>query len=102
MYDMWWGTDVINPGTSRCNVMFLADNADDADRSSNLHHFLYACVLGMYHANVIYTGTGMCDYEARHLDFLWVQWYKVVDSMSSGWSTSRLDCICFLPMDRDD
>src|SRR6266849_881955 len=74
MYDVRWGTDIINPGTSRCNVMFLADNTDDADRSSNLHHFLYACVLGVYHANVIYTGTGMHDYKAHCLDFLWVWW----------------------------
>jgi hypothetical protein len=64
------GTDIINPGTSHCNIMLLADNADAADGSSNLHHILYARVLGVYHANVIYTGSGMRDYEARRLNFL--------------------------------
>jgi len=38
MYDMRRGTDIVNPGTSRCNIMLLADLAD----SFSLHHFLYA------------------------------------------------------------
>ena len=41
MYDVQRGTDIINPGTSRCNVMFLADQVDGATDSSNLRHFLY-------------------------------------------------------------
>ncbi len=51
-YDVRRGTDIVNPGTSRCNVMFLAD---DAMSPSCPHRFLYARVLGIYHANVIYT-----------------------------------------------
>jgi hypothetical protein len=98
-YDVRRGTDIINPGTSRCNIMLLAD---EADCSSNSHHFLYARVLGVYHANVIYTGPGMRGYEARRLDFLWVRWYDLVDPASSGWSTSRLDSVRFLPTNRDD
>ena len=82
--------------------MLLVDNTDATDGSSNLHHFLYARVLGVYHANVIYTGPGMRDYKARRLDFLWVRWYEVVDPASSGWSSSQLDCVRFLPMSRDD
>jgi len=82
-YDIWRGTDTINPSTSRCNVMLLADNADITDSSSTEHRFLYARVLGVYHTNVVYTGPGMHDYQARRLDFLWVRWYEVVDSASS-------------------
>jgi hypothetical protein len=67
-YDVWHGTDIVNPGTSHCNIMLLADDAE----GSNLHHFLYAWVLGRYHINVIYTGPGMCDFEARRFGFLWV------------------------------
>jgi hypothetical protein len=89
--------DVINPATSRCNVMLLADNADTSE-----HHFLYARVLGMYHANVIYTGPGMRDYEARRLDFLWVRWYEVINPKSSGWTSSKLDLVHFLPINRED
>ena len=87
-YDVRRGTDIINPGTSRCNVMFLADQVDGATDSSNLHHFLYARVLGAYHANVIYTRPGMCDYEPRRFDFLWVRWFEVMNPASSGWEAS--------------
>jgi len=99
MYDMQRGTDIINLGTSHCNIMLLADNTNTTDC---LHHFLYAQVLGAYHANVIYTGPGMHNYEAHHFDFLWVQWYKVVDPKSSGWDNLRLDSVRFLPMNRED
>lgn len=96
-YDVRRGTDIVNPGTSRRNIMLLADHADGCS-----HRFLYARVLGAYHANVIYTGPGMRDYEARHFDFLWVRWYKVVDVGSSGWSTSTLDSVRFPPLHEDD
>jgi hypothetical protein len=92
-YDVRRGTDVIKPGTTRCNIMLLADLTD-----SSSHLFLYARVLGAYHANVIYTGPGMQDYKARRFDFLWVRWYEVVDPGSSGWSKSALDSIRFPPL----
>jgi len=71
-YDVRRGTDIINPRTSRRDVMLLAHNEGRSADSSSSHHFLYVRVLGAYHANVIYTGLGMRDYEARRLDFLWV------------------------------
>jgi hypothetical protein len=46
----------------------LADNIDATDRSANLHHFLYARAPGVYHANVIYTGSGKRDYDNRPLN----------------------------------
>ena len=87
--------DIVNAGTSRCNIMLLAN---DADGSSSSHHFLYAHVLGAYHTNVIYTGPGMWDDKPRRFDFLWVQWFEVVDAASSGWSSSTLDAVHFPPM----
>lgn len=97
-YDVRRGTDIINPGNSRCNIMLYADNADAAEDSSSPHRFLYARVLGAYHTNVIYTGPGMRDYEARRLDFLWVRWFEVVEPGSSGWGSSKLDSVHFPPM----
>jgi hypothetical protein len=92
------GTDIINPGTPRCNIMLLADHADGSVGSLDHHYFLYARVLGAYHANVIYTGPGMRDYAARRFDFLWVRWFEVIDSASSGWCSSTLDVVRFPPM----
>jgi hypothetical protein len=99
-YDVQRGTDVVNAGTSRCNVMLLTDNADGSSRS---HHFLYARILGAYHANVIYAGPGMQDSQARRLDFLWVRWFEVVDPASSAWpgSNSTLDLVRFPPMNQN-
>jgi hypothetical protein len=93
-------TDIVNPGTSRHNIMLLADCADGS--APNSHPFLYARVLGAYHANVIYSGPGMQDYRARHFDFLWVRWYEVVDPGSSGWSNSTLDSVRFPPLHDDE
>jgi hypothetical protein len=89
--------DIINAGTSCCNVMLLANDADD---SSSPHHFLYARVLGAYHTNVIYTGPGMLDHEPCRFNFLWVRWFEVVDPASSGWINSTLDMVRFPPMHR--
>jgi hypothetical protein len=97
-HDIRRGTDIVNAGTSRCNIMLLADNAGGSVISSNLHHFLYARVLGAYHVNVIYTGPGMRDFETRRFDFLWVRWFEVVNPGSSGWRTSKLDLVRFPPM----
>jgi hypothetical protein len=97
-YDVQRGTDIVNPGTSCCNVMLLADNTEGSVTSLNPHHFLYARVLGAYHVNVIYTGPGMRDFEARRFDFLWVRWFEVVNP---GHSTSKLDLIRFPPMNKD-
>ncbi len=94
-YDMRRGMDIVNAGTSRHDVMLLAD---DAKSSSSPHRFLYARVLGAYHANVIYTGPGARDQKPRRIDFLWVRRFEVVDPASSGWSKSRLDLVRFPPM----
>jgi hypothetical protein len=71
-YDMRHGTDIVNMGTSRCNVMLLADHADGSADALTSHHFLYAHVLGAYHVNVIYAGPEIQDYKARRFNFLWV------------------------------
>jgi hypothetical protein len=106
-YNVQQGTDIINPDTSRCNIMLLANNADlDTLEGSQLdaHPFLYARVLGVYHANIIYTGDseGMVDYKPRHLEFLWVRWYDVIDPTANLWSKSKLDSLHFPPMNQDD
>jgi hypothetical protein len=69
--------------------MVLADQ-DNADS----HPFLYGCVLGVYHLNVIYIGPGMLDYRARRLEFVWVRWYDQIEPYGS-WSACTLDQLCF-------
>jgi hypothetical protein len=96
-YDVRRAQDVINPGTSHRDVLLLAGNEMGA-RSD--HPFLYARVLGIYHVNVIYTGEGMVDYNARRVDFLWVRWFEY-DGRSPGWADCKLDSVRFPSMSRE-
>lgn len=91
-YDVRRAQDVIHYGTSHCDVMLLA-NTGDSD-----HPFLYARVIGIYHVNVIYTGEGMLDYNARRVDFLWVRWFSYDDGRSIRWEDLKLDSVHFPPM----
>jgi len=101
-YDTRRCQDVINPSTSHHNIMVLNGEDDDHQNSSSRHPFCYAQVLGIYHVNVIYTGPGMVDYRANRMEFLWVRWYRKVDSIKRGWGTHQLDLVQFLPMASGD
>ena len=97
-YDVRRSQDVINPGTSHRDIMMLANNASDDEGVEKVHPFCYARILGIYHVNVIYTGTGMVDYVAHRLNFLWVRWYQYSKAQSIGWRDYQLDMLHFLPM----
>ncbi|KIK14840.1 hypothetical protein PISMIDRAFT_75455, partial [Pisolithus microcarpus 441] len=66
------------------------------------HPFCYACVLGIYHANVIYIGPGTRDYQSRRQNFLWVCWFELLPDQHSGWQHTALDRARFVSMDRAD
>jgi hypothetical protein len=98
-YDVRRSQDVVNPNTSHRDIMLLA-NPDDLEGNAN-HPFLYARVVGIFHANVIYTGPGMLDHFPRKLDFLWVRWFQYCGSSSVIWKDCRLDCVRFPPTASD-
>ena len=56
------------------------------------------CVIGIYHANIQYIGSGLKDYNARQLDFLHVCWFKWIPSNPQP-SGIPLDLLQFIPMD---
>jgi hypothetical protein len=72
-YDLRTEQDIINPSTSRCNVMCLRSTAGTALGDEG--HYVYARVLGIYHVNVVYNGPGSSDMKTRRFDVLWVRWY---------------------------
>ena len=96
-YDVRRSQDVINPRTSRRDIMLLADNSGHDSHDDN-HPFLYARVLGIYHVNVIYTGTKIVDYASRRLDFLWVRWFSYDKPQMMCWKQCKLDSVFFPPM----
>src|SRR5882762_9085247 len=87
-YDIRRAQDVINPGTAHHNIMLLTNNTED--NGDTTHPFLYACVLGIYHVNVIYTGGGSVDYIARKVEFLWVRWFEYDSNRSIEWADLTL------------
>jgi hypothetical protein len=93
-YDVRRAQDTINPRTNHRDIMLLAP-------LESTHPFLYARVLGIFHANIIYTGPGVKDYLSRCLEFLWVQWFKLVDVLV-GWDHAVLDSLRFILMSQDD
>lgn len=88
-YDARRAQDVINPDTSHCNIMVLNGTQNDGNHEHD--PFLYAKVLGICHANVVYLGPGSVDYQPRRMNFLWVRWYEQVDVGRTGWRARKLD-----------
>lgn len=95
-YDVRRAQDTINPNTSHCDALFLAENGDDLD-DLDTHTFLYGRILGIYHVNVIYNGPGMLDYRPRRVEFLWVRWFELIEPQGS-WASYTLDSLQFPPM----
>lgn len=93
-YDVRRAQDTVNPRTEHCDVMLLSREPTD-------HPFCYARVLGVYHANVIYIGPGLKDYQPRRMEFLWVRWFEVMNCHSSLDHTA-LDAVRFPPMAEAD
>jgi hypothetical protein len=100
-YDVRRSQDAINPSTSHRNVMVLAASSNDNNSESD-HTFRYARVLGVYHANIVYVGPGMINYQPQRLEFLWVRWYQTIDTIRAGWDARRLDRIQFPSMVDDN
>lgn len=101
-YDVQRSEDVINPRTSHSNIMLLADvtsSNKNQHETDHVHPFLYARVLGIYHVNVIYTGTGAKGYDPMRFDFLHVRWFQLeVSETQKSNKCPHLECISFSPI----
>lgn len=97
-YDVRRETDIINPKTSRQNIICLRQlEADDSPQTA--HRFVYARILSIFHVNVYYRGKGSLDLRKRRFDFLWVRWFQAVQPTTSPDSLDRLS---FLPARHPD
>jgi len=94
-YNLQCESDSINTHDHR-DIMLLS-NSDIDD-----HLFSYAWVLGIFHANILYTRPRSKDFQSCWIEFLWVQWFKVLQHCVSAWEQHTLNTIRFLPMaDKD-
>ena len=94
-YDLQREFDSINPRTDHQDIMLLANS------HGNGHPFFYARVLGIFHANIVYTGPGSRDFQSRRIEFLWVRWFEVTQDCSA-WEQHALDTVRFVPMADED
>jgi len=92
----------VNPSTSHCNIMVVAEPGDNDEPLTSGHPFRYGRVLGVYHVNVVYVGPGMVDYQPHRMEFLWVRWYGKAGKIRTGWEAKKLDRIRFFPVTNDD
>ncbi|CUA69692.1 Colossin-A [Rhizoctonia solani] len=85
-YDVRRQYDTINP-KSPCRFILLPSNTSD---NPHARPFLYARVLGIYHANVRY-----CGRPPKRMDFVWVRWLDYDDEEPGGWGFDRLDRVSY-------
>ena len=62
-YDVRRNQDVLNPNSDHCDIMMLF--APEGMEEGMQHHFCYARVVGIYHANVQYISPGFNSYNAH-------------------------------------
>ncbi|KAL0058857.1 hypothetical protein AAF712_014438 [Marasmius tenuissimus] len=74
----------------RPHIMMLGDSDDS-------HPYLYARVIGIYHANVLYVGgTNPTKRRMRRMEFLFVRWFEFEEGYTWGWKMKRLPKVRFL------
>ena len=90
-YDLHRETNVIKLKSDNCDILMLSPGGPDK------HPFYYAHIIGIFHADVMYTGADSKDFQACHMEFLWVCWFEKLEQ-PSGWQQSSLDILKFVPM----
>ncbi|KAF9541101.1 hypothetical protein CPC08DRAFT_730863 [Agrocybe pediades] len=94
-YDLRRDQDSINPRTHP-DVQLLASKAPGIDVTSQ-HPYLYARVLGVFHAKVVHHGPLSMSRFPQHLEFLLVRWFEFDETYRGGWKGKRLHRIRFVP-----
>ncbi|CAE6528447.1 unnamed protein product [Rhizoctonia solani] len=98
-YDVRRQQDVINPSTPSRFIFLPSEtsNSDFEHANSNHHPFLYAKVLGIYHAEVSYRNCA-----PRRMDFIHVRWLYYDHDHPGGWDAFRLDRVGYEPCDTEE
>ncbi|QRV82607.1 hypothetical protein RhiJN_27833 [Ceratobasidium sp. AG-Ba] len=87
-YDVVRQQDVVNPNSAMRFVMLPTERQD----SPTQHPFLYAKILGIYHAKFIYEGQ-----KTDRMDFVHVRWLYYDYAQPGGLDTCRLDRLSYEP-----
>lgn len=86
-YDVRRNQDSLNP-RNHADIMLLADDSDiDED---TFHPYLYARILGIFHARVRHVGKLSKSADEQHINFLWVRWFDRDLTYKAGFAAKRL------------
>jgi hypothetical protein len=102
-YDVRRAQDIINPNTTRRDIMVLnipqEQDTDLDDSTEGSSKFAYAQVLGIFHVNVFLASSTqpVLNCHPHRLEFLWVRWYDRA-SPACSWRFRKLDRLCFPPL----
>ncbi|THH16116.1 hypothetical protein EUX98_g9355 [Antrodiella citrinella] len=95
-YDLQRDRDTIHRSTDRVAIMVAS-----RDSESSRCPWMYAEVLGIYHANVLQPDNPDAS-TATRLEFLWVRWMERDTSEAAGVSSYRLQRLKYAPIDSVD
>ncbi|KAF9520215.1 hypothetical protein BS47DRAFT_1357695 [Hydnum rufescens UP504] len=87
-YDVHHAQDTINVHNTHRDIMVYSQE-DDIHHG---HKYGYACVHGIFHANVIHP---KC-LGGERMEFVWVWWFEHDTTHHSGWKSKHLDHIKFI------
>ncbi|KAF7293360.1 hypothetical protein MKEN_01466400 [Mycena kentingensis (nom. inval.)] len=92
-YDLRRDQDVVNPRTRRFVMLHSPDDNEDT------HPFLYACVLGIFHAKVLLADS---NEPAQIMQFLWVRWLQRSVAWDCGLERKRFPSVHYVSHEDPD
>lgn len=89
-YDVRRDQDSMNPRT-HSDVMVCSRETE-----SGGHPYWYACVLGIFHADVFLRGRNVRNRSVQRMEFLWVRWFGIDADHRWGRTVARLPKVGFV------
>ncbi|KAI1789115.1 hypothetical protein LXA43DRAFT_923997 [Ganoderma leucocontextum] len=92
-YDLQRDCDIIHPSAHKADVLVYTPGVASDGSSISPFPWMYARVLGIYHANIILPGTTV----SQRANFFHVRWFQTDPTHISGTQARRLERIQFMP-----
>ena len=71
---------------------------ENENQNEDPHPYWYACILGIYHAEIRYIGpNAVVSREPQRMEFLFVRWFGHDLTPRPGWKAKRLIRLGFVP-----
>lgn len=88
-YDLRRTTDRINPSTHPDVILLSGDSETD-------HPYCYARVIGVFHADIAFTGPGYSTLGFKRIDVIWLRYLQIDLTHAFGFAARRLPRLQFI------